>query len=110
MRTFMLMVPSLAWLRHFGAREVYLWDIMGTFYRDKRREFNGRCLVLCVFEYTWARERAQDTIMISVDCSDQIMGEFAKHCKILEKKDPALLFYIPECNKPTFDYRSVHAS
>lgn len=109
MRTFLLMVPPTAWLRHFGAVGVYLWNIMGTFYRDKRREFNGKCLVLCVFEYTWARERAQDTLMISVDCSDEIPQEFAKHCKILEKKDPTLISYIPECNKPAFDYRSVHA-
>lgn len=82
---------------------------MGTFYKDKTRYFDGKCLVLCGYEHTWARERTFDVIMISVDASDEIHHEFLSHCKILERREPTLLFYLPECNKPDFDYRGDNA-
>lgn len=109
MRTGLLMVPPTLWLRHFDSVGVYHGLYMGTFYRDKTRYFNGRCLVLCAYEHTFARERCFDVIMISVDASHEIPQEFAKHCKTLERRDPTLLFYLPECNKPYFDYRGEHA-
>lgn len=82
---------------------------MGTFYKDKTRYFDGKCLVLCGYEHTWARERTFDVIMISVDASDEIHHEFLRHCKILELREPTLLFYLPECAKPEFDYRGDNA-
>ncbi len=83
---------------------------MGTFYRDKTREFNNKCLVLCEYLYWFKGEQCHDVIMISVDCSRDILSEFAKHCKILERKNPKLICYLPECGTSTFDYRVKHGS
>lgn len=80
---------------------------MGTFYRDKTREFKNKCLVLCEYLHWFKGEELRDVIMISVDCSHDILNEFAKHCKILERRNTKLISYLPECGTATFDYR-VH--
>jgi hypothetical protein len=78
---------------------------MGTFYRDRTREFKKKCLVLCEYLHRVKGEQVHDVIMISVDCDDEIHAEFNKHCKILDRRNVEFLAYLPECNEPHFDYR-----
>lgn len=79
---------------------------MGTFYRDKTRDFNKNSLVLCQFVHLFKGEYVHDSIMISVDSSSEIEPEFTRICKLLERKYAKLLSYLPDNGQPTFDYWS----
>jgi hypothetical protein len=78
---------------------------MGIYYKDRTRPFHGRVRVLCGYEHTHKLEREFDVIMITVNHSDEIIDEFKKHAKILDRINPVLKLYLPENRQPTFDAR-----
>lgn len=74
---------------------------MGTFYKNTTREFPHACLVLCLFKYGF---KEQDSVMISVNKSSEILAEFEKHCKILGRRKPVLMLYLPQNGRGSFSY------
>lgn len=82
---------------------------MGIYYKENPRTFDKAHLVLIGFTYVCCLKRMFDTIMISVDSHDEIIDMFNFLMKNQRKKDPMIVWYLPECGKPHFKAEAVHA-
>lgn len=66
------------------------------------RNLERKHLVLCIFDYDWKGKWAEDSIMISVDKSDEILPEFEKITKLLRIPKASIKLYYPDNGQASF--------
>lgn len=75
---------------------------MAIFYKQNPRTFDKYQLVLIAYTYVVAFKKMWDTIMISADTHTDIPFIFDEQMKYLKRRNPEIVWYLPESNKATF--------